>query len=331
VSDDPSRVLSDDELRTILRDDVLPALSLERSDAPRFVILGGPQGSRKTSLKPVVAEQLGMGHALHLEGDDLLHFHPHYEGLVEETGSTFEAAKRTSGDHEFLYKETLAAIRDLSADVMVVGPYTGVDFTMERIGEFREANYRVEMAYTALHPALSQLGVMHRGTDGGMLVSLELQQRTIRNTPVVMAEAERRGVVHALHAVAAEGVAFSKHLQADGTWSTERSIAAAIEEIRARPWDQPTKADFVSRRAAVEEGSGPEWSERLASIDRLAAPMLQGVWPPVADAEAAEAARLAARGFAHGAAAATGHGSGDSPSSGGPPGPRGSQEPELDR
>lgn len=282
MSEKAPRTLTDDDARSIIREEFLPLLASDPSENPRFVVLGGPQGSRKTTLKPVVAEQLGMHGALLLEGDDLYAFHPRYEALVDELGGTFQAAKRLSADIEFMYTETLAGVRERRADIMVVGPYTGLDFTLARIAEFKESDYRIELAYTALHPALSQLGVMHRhmqtvesGAGAGMLVSLELQEQIIRDTPAVMAEIERRGAADALHVVGSEGVVFSKHLQESGMWVPARSIAEAVEETRARPWDRDVRADFARRRATVEKGHGDDWMPRLRSVDRLAEPMLR--------------------------------------------------------
>ncbi|WP_330346637.1 zeta toxin family protein (plasmid) [Streptomyces europaeiscabiei] len=282
MSEKEPRILTDREARAIVRDEFLPLLAPDSSKNPRFAVFGGAQGSRKTTLKPVVARSLGMQGALLLEGDDLFAFHPRYEQLVSELGDTFQAGKKVSSDIEFMYTETLAGVRERHADVMVVGPYTGLDFTLSRIAEFKESGYQVELAYTALHPALSQLGVMHRhmqtveaGAGAGMLVSLELQEKVIKDTPVVMAEIERRGVADALHVVGPEGVVFSKRRQEAGTWVPARSIAEVVEETRARPWDRDVRADFARRRAAVEHGQGDDWIARLRSVDRLAGPMLR--------------------------------------------------------
>ncbi|MEU1132636.1 zeta toxin family protein [Streptomyces sp. NPDC005900] len=282
------------ELRALVHEEILPALGAAPSDRPRYVVLGGPQGSRKTTLAPLVAEQLGMSQAVRLEGDDLLSFHPHHDGLVQRTGSTFEATKMIASDHEFLYLETVTQLRKMRADVMAVGPYARADFAIPRLAEFRDAGYRTEFATTALHPALTELGVLHRHIQGhGMLAPLDLQKRITALMPQTMTEIERIGAADALHVVGATGVTFSKDRQGDGSWVPRTPIAEAIETTRSVPWSHQVRADFMRRRQEVQHGRGEGWSERLASVDRLAAPMLG----TVADAAARDTTRLAALSF----------------------------------
>lgn len=281
----PPRRLSDEQLADIFREDILPGLSsLSSQTEPRMVLLGGPQGSRKTTLRPLVAEQLGLtGDVLYFDGDDHYAFHPHHDALAREHG-VLEASRLCGPDIDVLRAAILNEVYTRRLNIMLIGPYTHQEYTLGRVASFRAEGYRTEMAYTALHPALSQVGVMDRhrralsdGPGYSFLVSMELQQSIIDGVPAIMTVVEERGLADALHLVDAGGIAFSKHQGADGTWSPAQPAREAVEEIRHQPWDPATRQDFLQRRAAVAVPAGENaeaWGNRLTRVDELAAPML---------------------------------------------------------
>ncbi|MFE3601341.1 zeta toxin family protein [Streptomyces sp. NPDC059142] len=293
----PPRRLSDEQLADIFQQDVLPGLTrLPGQKSPRMVLLGGPQGSRKTTLRPLVAAQLGLSDAVFYDGDDHYTYHPHHDALAREHG-VLEASRLCGPDIEVLRTAILTEVHARGLNVMLIGPYTNEEYTLGRVAEFRAEGYSTEMAYTALHPALSQVGVMDRhrwamsdGPGYSFLVSLELQQLVLDGVPSIMTEVEQRGLADALHLVDAGGVAFSKHLGADGTWTPSRPAREAVAEIRHQPWDPATRQDFLERRAAVAVPVGEsaeDWGKRLVRVDELAAPMLA---PPTAGTRPSAAA-----------------------------------------
>ncbi|GAA2463256.1 zeta toxin family protein [Streptomyces lavendulocolor] len=280
----PPRRLSDEQLDEIFREDVQPALACHAShEAPRMVLLGGPQGSRKTSLRPLVAEQLGLTDVVYFDGDDHYPFHPHYDALAREHGVT-EAARLCGPDIEVLRAKILEEVHARRLNIMFIGPYTHQEYTLNRVASFRADGYGTELAYTALHQALSQIGVMDRhryalseGPGYSFLVSLELQQAVFDGVPAIMTAVEERGLADALHVVDASGITFSKHQGVDGTWHPSRPAREVVEETRKQPWDAATRQDFLQRRVAVATSAGesPEqWGKRLSRVDELAAPML---------------------------------------------------------
>ncbi|MGZ3103472.1 zeta toxin family protein [Streptomyces sp. H72] len=281
-----SRLLTDEQISEIIREDVLPPLArLSPQATPRMVVLGGPQGSRKTTLRPVVAEQLGLGDdVVYFDGDDHNDFHPYYDRLARQHGAP-EAARLIREDNEIIRGAILSEVRTRRLSIMFVGPYTHPEYTLGRLAEFRADGYRTDVAYTALHPALSQLATMDRHlaalTDGpgySFLVSPELLERVISNVPAVVTRIEAEKAADALHVVDAGGIAFSKRLGDDSVWAPDRPTADAVEEIRLRPWEQSVTADFLRRRERVEAapiGEDPQlWAARLARVDELAAPMI---------------------------------------------------------
>ncbi|WP_031057798.1 zeta toxin family protein [Streptomyces sp. NRRL F-5702] len=258
-----------------------------------MALLGGPQGSRKSTLRSLVAEQMGLADVVFFDADDHYAFHTHYDGLAREHG-TLEAARRCSTDVEVLRTAILDEVLARRTNIMFVGPYTNQELTLGRVASFRDEGYGTEMAYTALHPALTHVGVMDRHrwalSDGpaySFLVSLDLQQAITDGVPAIMTVVEERGLADALHVVGARGIAFSKRLVPGGTWEPARPCSEVVEETRNQLWDSATRQDFLWRRTAVATPVGEsaaEWSARLARVDELAAPMLNAPDRPSAQA-----------------------------------------------
>ncbi|CAI4198533.1 zeta toxin family protein (plasmid) [Streptomyces albidoflavus] len=294
----PGRLLSDKQIEEIFHQDIEPGLARRASlDVPRMILLGGPQGSRKTTLRLLVAEQLGLDDAVINDGDDRFALHPHFDRLVQQNG-LLAAADACTPDVQLLQDMYLKEARARRLNIMLVGPYTNEEFTLARLATFRDAEYRTELAYTALHPALTHVGVMDRhrravseGPGDSFLVSLELQQMIYDGVPAITTSVENRGLADGLHVVDAAGVAYSKHRGADGRWTPQRPLREVVEEVRHRPWDAATREDYLARRAAVETpvGESPAaWGARLRHLDSLAAPMLgDGAGPGRVSAQAA--------------------------------------------
>ncbi|WP_411083428.1 zeta toxin family protein [Streptomyces sp. cmx-18-6] len=323
----PPRRLSDEQLADIFREDVQPGLrDLLSQDSPRMVILGGPQGSRKTTLRSVVAEQLELSDALLYDGDDHFAFHPHYDRLARERGA-LEAARLCGPDVGVLRDAILEEVLARRLNVMFIGPFTDEEYTLGRVATFRDEGYGTELAYTALHPALTEVGVMDRhrwalseGPGYSFLVPVELQQRITEGVPAIMTVVEERRLADALHLVDAGGIAFSKRLAPDGAWEPAKLVGQAVEETRSRPWAPATREDFLARRAATATPAGEsaaEWNKRLARVDALAAPMLNapattGQTPSIAQAARGRSTTSPASGTTRKAAQPT-RGSGTSP------------------
>ncbi|MDX2692186.1 zeta toxin family protein [Streptomyces ipomoeae] len=132
-----------------------------------------------------------------------------------------EAARLCGPDVDVLRAKILDEVRTRRLDVMFIGPYTHEEFTLKRVAAFRADGYGTELAYTALHQALSQVGVMDRhrkaladGPGYSFLVSLELQQKVFDGVPAIMSTMEEHGLADALHVVDASGVIFSKRRSA---------------------------------------------------------------------------------------------------------------------
>ncbi|MGW2725083.1 zeta toxin family protein [Streptomyces sp. NPDC001492] len=303
------RLLTDEELRRIFERRVRPVIDRPAQEEPRILILGGTQGSRKTTLAPLVAQQLGMNDPVIFDGDTHYAFHPRFEELAREHGAP-DARKSCLADVTELRRMMKEHIRDQRSHIVLVGPWTRFEFAATEVKFFAERGYAAEAAYTAMHPARSQLGVAHRhyraeqtGTLHHVFTTTpDFQKQAFANVPQAIEDARQH--VRAVHVVDTGGVAYSTVRQTDGSWRPARDPREVVEEIRYRPWDAATRADFLSRRAAIEGVTETDWPERLRVIDELAAPMLEGHGPS-AGMDGQDALRVARLAFPGGAGEAT--------------------------
>ncbi|MFB7619452.1 zeta toxin family protein [Kitasatospora sp. NPDC056181] len=75
-----------EQIEAIWENDSRPTLTAPSQDNPRMMILGGPQGSRKTTMRTAVPEQLGLADPVVLDGDDVFAYLPRYAQMARKEG-----------------------------------------------------------------------------------------------------------------------------------------------------------------------------------------------------------------------------------------------------
>lgn len=134
-AEDPfPRRLSDSELDDIFDTRVRPILTGPSRDTPTTVLLGGGQGSGKTTALSLVASQLGLPHAFLFEGDDFYDYHPSHTDLRRQAGGDVaQAMRQCFKDVEALRNRTLDYLLDNRMDLIRVGPMTAIDYVRESV------------------------------------------------------------------------------------------------------------------------------------------------------------------------------------------------------
>ncbi|MFE3502972.1 zeta toxin family protein [Kitasatospora sp. NPDC059160] len=271
------------QIEAIWERDLRPTLTAPSQDDPRMVILGGPQGSRKTTMRTAVPQQLGIADPVVLDGDDVFAYLPGYARMAREDGM-LAAMRHFSPVAGQLTERVRQHAIDHRQNIVLVGPHTGIEYTSGVVQKFSAAGYRCELAYTAMHPAMSELGVMHRyqeaigpsGIGYAILPPLEMQATVYANVGPVLAAAKSWPGVEAIHVAdpIAGRIADSQRRQADGGWPAQPDQQQVLEETRHQLWSAPTRELFDQWRAEAADGAGDQWPERLASVDRKAAAQL---------------------------------------------------------
>jgi hypothetical protein len=301
-AEDPfPRRLIDSEIDDIFHTRVRPILTGPSRDTPTTVLLGGGQGSGKTTALSHVASHLGLPHAFLFEGDDFYDYHPSYADLRRQAGGDVaQAMRQCLKDVEALRTRTLDYLLDNRMDLIRVGPMTGVDYVRESVMIHREhpTSRRIEVAYMAVHPAITRLSVLSRhhnalqpgGAGYALLPPPQFHDIGVTGPPQILGELEGSRAVEALHVVTREGVSFSKHRGDGGAWHPSTKIQEAYLRIRDATWTPETVGYFVMRSAELRAAQRPEWGDRLERAIADAAPAVRAaekahgsLWPLMTD------------------------------------------------
>jgi hypothetical protein len=259
-------------LDAIFDRDVQPALTAPPSDAPRLLVIGGLPGTRKSSLSTTIANQLGIHDAVILDGDDLDAVLPGFDAVARESGWD-AASDRFAAARNYLYDRVLEHTRDRRQHLVCVGGFISGGFVSDYSARFPDR--RQDVAYTAMHPALAQLGVMYRHhlnrrTPLPLLSRQQADRDRLRDLLEQPPGWDHVSAVHVVDSLSGR-VAGSRGLR-NGRWQPGTDLARLLDDISARPWDASTRETFHRWRAAVAGAApGSGWAEHLASVDRLAA------------------------------------------------------------
>ena len=255
---DPDRAayaLNPEQLRHIFDTQIAPTLTGTPSDQPTLVLIGGQPGSGKTTIQSAVVALLGRDRAVPLDGDDLLDFHPDYQRLTRE--DDLNASVLVSDAAEEWWVMAVEHIRRERLDVVITVPFGNADWAGDRMIDFRDAGYRVEVAFVAVHEARSLLSVVDRyqrehDTNGaGRWVKPEHHDRSYAGVLATADRVDAERLADTVLVVRRGGdVVHSNQRTADG-WERPPGIRQAIEAERARPWTAAETTDFHDRAAAL--------------------------------------------------------------------------------
>jgi hypothetical protein len=247
--------LPPEQLQHIFDTQIAPALTGTPSDTPTLVLIGGQPGSGKTTIQSAVVAHLGRDQAVPLDGDDLLDFHPGYRRLTRE--DDLSASLLVDDASGRWWTMAVEHIRRERLDVVITVPFGNADWAGDRMLDFRNAGYRVEVAFVALHEARSLLSVVdryqrERDTNGaGRWVKPENHDRAYAGVLATADRVDAERLADTVLVVRRGGdVLYTNHRTADG-WERPPGIRQAVEVERARPWTTAETTDFRDRAAAL--------------------------------------------------------------------------------
>ncbi|MDT0328923.1 zeta toxin family protein [Nocardiopsis sp. DSM 44743] len=205
---------------------------------PRALLFGGQPGSGKSTLQRLLLPALPEG-TVSYDGDDLLRTSPDYEwamGLDDRTASRTVA--RQVGVLHGLAMEHIRAGR---VDVLCSHPLGRADWAAEWVGGFRAAEYRVEVAFVAVHASNSRFSLMDRHRRSredqgfGRWLPETLHDRFYQGVPNTIEFLETHRLVDSLYVLSRDGeVLYANHLGPDGDWRSEPFGRIALEAERGR-------------------------------------------------------------------------------------------------
>ncbi|MEV0130801.1 zeta toxin family protein [Dactylosporangium sp. NPDC050688] len=270
--------LSDAERNRIFQEQILPTLTgVPRADRPpTAVFIGGQPGAGKKTLQAETADRLG---AATIDSDDFLPLHPRYEELALADDRTVGGliGPLTSP----WWSQAAEYVREQRFDVVISSPMAG-EVDVERLQEFRDAGYRIEVAYVAADGHTSELSVIDRyqqmrdAVGYGRWVPPATQEASLTGTLDVAEHCERDHLAHRVTVRQRGGEpVYDNVLTTEGTWRDPPGARAAIETERSRPWPASKAADFRGRKARLVDPErkpplAPDLVDRVHDLERRA-------------------------------------------------------------
>ncbi|TQN33005.1 zeta toxin [Haloactinospora alba] len=260
--------------------DVTPGADPSGESRPRIVIVGGQQGSGKTSVQKQVFAAMPRGSVFY-DGDDTATLHPDYaavmraddvtgHGIIAETLPVHTACMEHVRAHGF----SLAASHPLGR----------VEWARAWVDGFRAAGCHVTAALLAVPSAASLLGAADRYQRSrdqqgfGRWVRTEQHDESYAGLSDVAHDLETGGHVDALYVLSRSGaVTHANQLGGDGRMRGAAGVARALAAERERARTAAEVRDFSARLAGLRDtaahaASVPEWVlEAAADAEERAA------------------------------------------------------------
>jgi len=244
-------ILSIEESRRIFEEQIRPSLTGVARERPTVVFVAGQPGAGKTSLQSAFLARLGNDEAVALDSDDLLAYHPRY--LLFSLLADRAAATLCEHDATRWREMAVDHVRHERLDVVYCNPFGRAGWAGDRMLDFRDAGYRVEIAFVAVHEAQSLLGMVdryesQRATNGfGRWVDPKAHDFIYSGVLRTADRADAERLADAVYVVRRGGhITYSNQL-VDGEWAHPPRTRSAIETERSRAWTDPERDHFRHR------------------------------------------------------------------------------------
>ena len=205
-------------------------------ERPRLLLFGGQPGAGKSTLQRLLLPVLPEG-TIGYDGNDLLRLSPDYEwsmSIDDEAAST--AVSRQVG---VLHGRAMDYVRHGRFDVVCGHPLGRADRAAAWVLRFKEAGYRVEVAFVATHASNSRFSLLDRHARAtrdqgfGRRTSPLHHDRSYLGVPNTIEFLETHELVDSLYVLSREGeVLYTDHR--DGDRRTEPFGRIALEAERGR-------------------------------------------------------------------------------------------------
>lgn len=214
---------------------------------PTAYLLAGQPGAGKTQIKSAVVpftlkaarDDRPRGGAIEIGSDKLRTFHPGYRELQRADDQT--AASYTNADARLWVDEAVDYLVERRANVVLDSTLGKPDVAQSIIERFRDAGYRVEVAFVATPRALSLLGNLHRYQNQthkkgfGRIVERANHDYAYTGVLETADRIDTGRLADAVHVYRRGGERiYTNHLGADGQWVRPTAMRLALETERSR-------------------------------------------------------------------------------------------------
>ncbi|WP_053687289.1 zeta toxin family protein [Streptomyces sp. IGB124] len=274
--------LSETENRRIFHEQIVPDLLAGRDGQadPTTVVLLGQQGSGKTRISHVIAQELNRrGGFIDLDSDLVKPFHPAYAELMELDDQ--QMALHVGPDARQWTHQARAYAQEHRLNILAHDTAGDARFSADLLKGHRQAGYRVQVMSLGVPRALSDQGVLNRYYE-------QVQDRGQGRLSVPeKVEAAYTGMLEYADIVDAQRLADSVsvyrrgeskpryiNLLSSGQWEEPPRFRQALREARNTPWSPQETEAFLRVQDKLRVGMGPEFQDQLSVISQHARPLL---------------------------------------------------------
>ncbi|MGW5875344.1 zeta toxin family protein [Nocardiopsis terrae] len=235
--DDLGRELLDGDLAELFELALRERLTGAPRERPRLLLLGGQPGSGKSTLQRLLLPVLPEG-TVSYDGDDLLRLSPDYEWAMSADDRL--ASTAVSGQVGGLHGYAMGHVRRGRFDVVCSHPLGRADWAASWVLGFREAGYRVEVAFVATHTSNSRFSIFDRYERatrdqgfGRWLPEIH-HDRFYLGVPNTVEFLETHHLADSVYVLSREGEVLYANHRRGGEWRTEPFGRIALEAERGR-------------------------------------------------------------------------------------------------
>lgn len=234
---DDLRELSEEALDSLFDLALRERLTGTPREHPRLLLLGGQPGAGKSTLQRLLLPALPKG-TVGYDGDDLLRLSPDYEwamGADDKVAST-----SVSKQVEALHRRALEHVRRGRHDVVCSHPLGRADRAASWVAGFKEAGYRVEVAFVATHSSNSGFAIVDRHARAtrdqgfGRWLPKIHHDRLYLGVPNTIEFLQTHRLVDSMYVLSREGEVLYADHQDGGGWYREPFGRVALEAERGR-------------------------------------------------------------------------------------------------
>lgn len=235
--DDLGRELTDAEQDALFDLALRDRLTGTPRERPRLLLLGGQPGSGKSTLQRLLLPVLPPG-TVSYDGDDLLRLSPDYEWAMtaDDRAASTSVSAQVGGVHD----RAMEHVRRGRHDVVCSHPLGRADWAAQWVLGFREAGYRVEVAFVATHASNSRFSVFDRHERatrdqgfGRWLPELH-HDRFYLGVPNTVEFLETHHLADSVYVLSREGEVLYANHRREGGWRSEPFGRIALEAERGR-------------------------------------------------------------------------------------------------
>ena len=206
-------------------------------ERPRLLLFGGQPGSGKSTLQRLVLPVLPQG-TVSYDGDDLMRLSPDYEWSmsVDDRAASTAVSRQVGG----LHGRAMTHVREGRFDAVCSHPLGRADWAASWVLAFKDAGYRVEVAFVATHSSNSRFALLDRHARAtrdqgfGRWLPRIHHDRFYLGVPNTVEFLETHHLADSVYVLSREGEVLYANHQRGGNWRTEPFGRIALEAERGR-------------------------------------------------------------------------------------------------